>query len=102
MISKKFLKSKPVCKVTFKLDKEEVNGAKKVALVGDFNDWKTAKKAEMKKLKNGSFTTTLDLEVGKDYQFRYVLDGEKWINEAGADKFVPSGVSYEENSVLAL
>ena len=88
--------------MTFKLGKEEANGAKKVALAGDFNEWNVAKKTEMKKLKNGSFTTTLDLEVGKNYEFRYVLDGTNWINEAEADKYVPNGISYEENSVLAL
>ena len=101
-LTKKFLKSKPVCKVTFKVDADTANGAKKVFLAGDFNEWKTGKKAEMKKLKNGSFTTTVDLETGKEHAFRYVVDGKQWINESEADKYVPSGVSYEENSVVVL
>ena len=35
-ITKKFLKSKPVCKVTFALTETEANSAE---VVGDFNDW---------------------------------------------------------------
>ncbi|MBX2815234.1 MAG: isoamylase early set domain-containing protein [Saprospiraceae bacterium] len=100
-IKKKFLKSKPVCKVTFKLEKKAVNGAKKVALVGDFNDWKE-NDIKMKKLKDGSFTTTLDLATGKDYNFRYLLDGKIWENDWAADKYAPSGVSGEDNSVVSV
>ena len=38
-VKKKFLKSKPICKVSFRLPKEEAGGAETVHLVGDFNDW---------------------------------------------------------------
>ena len=47
-ISKKFLKSKPVCKVTFTVPAEE---AKNVAVVGSFNEW-NQKATPLKKLKN--------------------------------------------------
>lgn len=100
-IKKKFLKSKPVCKVTFKLEKKAVNGAKKVNLVGDFNNWKEGD-IKMKKLKDGSFTTTIDLETGKEYSFRYLIDGKTWENDWAADKYVPSGVSGEDNSVVTV
>lgn len=99
--TKKYLKSKPVCKVTFKFPKEAANGAKKVAIVGEFNEW-NEKKDKMKALKNGSFTKTLDLEVGKEYQYRFLLDGEVWENDWNAEKYVPTGVSLEENSVVAV
>ena len=101
-LKKNFLKSKPVCKVTFKVDPELAQGADKVMLAGEFNKWNTGKKAEMKKLKNGAFTATLDLETGKEYAFRYVVNGKQWVNEPEADKFIPSGVSMEENSVVVL
>jgi len=99
MIKKNYLKSKPVCKVTFKLDAEGIKDANTVSIVGEFNKWKP-KKDQMKKLKNGTFTHTMDLEVGKSYQFRYLVDGKSWINEDEADDFVPSGISMEQNSVL--
>ncbi|MEL6969131.1 MAG: isoamylase early set domain-containing protein [Bacteroidota bacterium] len=99
MIAKKFLKSKPVCKATFSLPTEAVQGAKKVTLVGDFNNWDTESGIKMKKSKD-VFKTTVDLETGKEYEFRYLLDGETWENDWAADKYVatPFGV---ENSVVS-
>ena len=52
-IKKQYLKSKPECKVTFTLPKEAVGGAKKVTLVGEFNDWSETN-TPLKKMKNGS------------------------------------------------
>lgn len=99
MIAKKFLKSKPVCKATFSLPTEAVATAKKVVLIGDFNNWDTEAGISMKKQKN-VFKATLDLETGKEYEFRYLLDGEVWENDWAADKYVatPFGV---ENSVVS-
>ena len=99
-ITKKFLKSKPVCKVTFKVEKDQLDGASKVYLVGDFNDWNKSSHP-MKGLKNGSFSATLDLESGREYQFRYLIDGDKWLNDEEADKFVASPYG-EQNAVIAI
>ncbi|MDX1476724.1 MAG: isoamylase early set domain-containing protein [Saprospiraceae bacterium] len=101
-LKKKYLKSKPVCKVTFNLPKDEVAGGKQVALVGEFNNWKPKKADHMRKLKNGTFTKTIDLEVGKSYQFRYLIDGETWVNDPAADAYVSSGVSHEENCIVTV
>ncbi|MEL6670875.1 MAG: isoamylase early set domain-containing protein [Bacteroidota bacterium] len=100
-ISKKFLKSKPVCKVTFKLPKEMAAEAQNVSLVGDFNAW-DVKDLPMKSLKSGGFTATLNLEQGKEYQFRYLINGETWENDEAADKYVPSPFSGADNSVVVL
>ena len=96
---KQYLKSKPVCKVTFKLSKEEAKNAESVRLVGDFNDWDTHSEP-MKKLKNGGFTSTVNLETDKQYQFRYLLNDQEWENDWKADEYIPSPVSLEENSVV--
>ena len=98
---KQYLKSKPVCKVTFKLTKEESNSADSVRLVGDFNDW-DIKTTPMKKLKNGSFSSTIELPKENKYQFRYLLNDKDWANDASADEYAPSTVSYDENSVVAV
>ncbi|RMG65428.1 MAG: glycoside hydrolase [Bacteroidetes bacterium] len=100
-ITKKFLKSKPQCKVTFKVTKEMAAGASAVQVLGDFNDWDRSVEP-MKALKNGSFSATLDLETGRAYQFRYLLDGEAWANEPEADNQVVSPYGDSENSVLSL
>lgn len=100
-LKKNYLKSKAVCKVTFTLPVKEVDGAKKVSLVGEFNDWDVDNAINMRKVKN-TYTRTLDLEVGKTYQFRYLLDGEKWVNDNEADAYVPAGVGFEENCVVEI
>ncbi|WP_158969012.1 isoamylase early set domain-containing protein [Paraglaciecola sp. L3A3] len=96
---KQYLKSKDVCKVTFKLSKTEASEAEKVNLVGDFNDWER-ESLPMKKLKNGDFTATVNLTKDTSYQFRYLLDNEKWENDWQADAYEKSPVSLEENSVV--
>lgn len=99
-IKKSYLASKPECKVTFKLEKDEVNSANRASLVGDFNEW-DSKKTPMKKLKTGDFSVTLNLQTEKEYQFKYVIDDSEWINETEADKYVAN--EFEgENSVLVV
>ncbi len=100
-IAKQFLKSKPIAKVTFELPAEAVNGAKAVALVGEFNGWDVNALA-LKKQKDGSYKTTVELPVGGEYQYRFLLDGSKWENDWSADKYVASGVAGAENSVVVL
>ncbi len=96
---KQYLKSKAVCKVTFKLSKQEAKGAQKVSVVGDFNNWDEAS-TPMKKLKTGGFTATLNLPKDSKYQFRYLLDEKEWENDWQADEYVPSPISLEDNSVV--
>lgn len=100
-IQKQFLKSKPLCKVTFEVPSELVAGAEKVAVLGDFNSWKPGTH-ELKKLKDGKFKATFDLETGKQYQFRYLVDDANWINDPEADEFVYSGVAQDQNCVITL
>jgi 1,4-alpha-glucan branching enzyme len=98
-LHKKFLKTKAECKVQFVLTEEETSGAASVYLVGDFNDWETAS-LPMAKRKNGTFFVELSLPMGRDYQFRYLLDSGEWVNEADADAYVPSPFAGTDNSVL--
>ncbi|MHC4943734.1 MAG: isoamylase early set domain-containing protein [Planctomycetota bacterium] len=98
---KKYLKSKPICKVTFKLPHNAANAAETAHLVGEFNNWDT-RCTPMKKLKDGAFTVTVDLEKNKEYQFRYLLDQAKWENDWEADKYVPTPYGDGENSVVIL
>lgn len=98
-LKKQFLKSKPVCKVTFKLSKEAAVEAESVKLLGDFNEWEQDTAIPMTPLKNGSFKTILNLEVGKEYQFRYLINDDKWENDWDADKYAASPYG-TENSVV--
>ena len=100
-IKKQVLKSKPVCKVTFRLTKDMVVGADKVSLVGDFNNW-DEKALEMKKLKSGEFTSLLELEKGKAYEFRYLVNDTNWYNDLEADRYVSNSFGAENCVVEAI
>ena len=100
-LKKQFLKSKPVCKVTFRLPAEAAKDANTVHIVGEFNSWDIYA-TPMKKLKNGSFTATLDLATGKEYQFRYLIGENTWENDWSADKYVPTSFGNTENSVVSV
>lgn len=95
MIEKKFLKSKPVCQATFYLP--EAIEAKEASIVGEFNDWDEG--ANPLRKTKGKWKTTLKLESGKEYQFKYLVNGSEWHNDDKADKYVPNDVA-GENSVL--
>ncbi|MFT5924584.1 MAG: 1,4-alpha-glucan branching enzyme [Paraglaciecola sp.] len=98
-IKKQYLKYKAMCNVTFKLTKNQANDADLVRLVGDFNQWDLSS-APMKKLKSGDFTATITLAKDSMYQFRYLLDDKTWENDWDADAYIPSIVSYADNSVV--
>jgi 1,4-alpha-glucan branching enzyme len=100
-LKKKPLKSKPICKVTFALSKEQAKEAGNVHLVGEFNDW-AVDATPLRKQKDGSFAATLDLPTGREYQFRYLIDGEIWISDPEADKYAFSPFGDCDNSVIAV
>jgi len=71
-----------------------------VHLVGDFNDW-NRENIPMKRLKKGDFNIALDLEPGKKYEFRYLLNSEEWYNEWDADEYV-LGEFGKDNCVIEI
>ncbi|MEM1323371.1 MAG: isoamylase early set domain-containing protein [Bacteroidota bacterium] len=98
-LKKQFLKSKPVCKVTFSMPKEAAVDANDVKVVGEFNDWDVETAVPMKALKNGSFKAVVELEAGREYQFRYIVNGDTWANDAEADRYVPTPFGVENGVV---
>lgn len=100
-ISKQYLKTKPVCKVTFTLPSAQLPEMEDVALLGEFNDWDPSA-LRMKKTKSGDFTASLTLEKDREYQFRYLVNGGTWLNDDAADAYLPSPLSYDHNSVIRL
>lgn len=96
-IKKQFVKSKPVCKVTFSIPaKEAVN----VSVIGDFNNWNIEEGA-LSKLKNGTFKGVFDLQKDSSYEFKYVIDGA-FVNEPEADSFQWNDFAGNENGVLVV
>lgn len=100
-IKKQYLKGKSVCKVTFRVPKSVASGAETICLVGEFNEWDTAA-TPMRGLKSGEFTVSLNLNSGREYQFRYLIDGVRWANDEEEDSSAPSSFPDAENSVLVV
>ncbi|HHD83940.1 MAG TPA: hypothetical protein ENK93_03590 [Campylobacteraceae bacterium] len=68
-----------------------------VAIAGDWNDWEPE---PMRPKKDGSFYIRKYLLTGSNYQFRYLVDDKKWVNDDHAPRVHnPYGT---ENSLLEL
>jgi predicted flap endonuclease-1-like 5' DNA nuclease len=91
--------SKSTCKVTFTLPKNAVAGAKNVKVLGEFNAWNPTNAVMMKPAKD-QFEAVVELPVGKDYEFRYLINDSVWENDWNADNYVKSPYDGIENSVV--
>ncbi len=98
-LKKTFSKDKKKCTVTFTVSAEAAQGAKKINIAGDFNSWSSTD-TPLTKGKDGSFSVTLELDAGKEYQYRYLMDGKRWENDWKADKYIPAPFSNADNSVV--
>lgn len=98
-IKKRYLKSRASCKVTFRLPKDAVENAHRISIVGDFNDWDN-NTTPMKKLCNGDFSVTLDLERDREFRFRYLIDNTQWENDWQADKYMSNPFGDEDSVVI--
>jgi predicted flap endonuclease-1-like 5' DNA nuclease len=71
-------------KITFCLPAEIVADASHGLLLGEFNNWDKDNGFTLKKGKDGSMKATLDLETGRSYEYRFLLDGGRWENDPAA------------------
>ncbi len=100
-IKKEYLEGKNVCRTTFRLPKVAAPDAKTVSIVGDFNNWNIHAN-HMKKMKNGDYAISIDLEPGREYQFRYLIDETRWENDWNADRYEPSPHGNCDNSIVVV
>jgi 1,4-alpha-glucan branching enzyme len=73
--------------VTFRMPALE--GVVELYLCGDFNSWHTAS-APLVQASDGTWVTTLALEAGRSYRFRYYDNQGRWHNDWDADAYVPN------------
>lgn len=69
-----------------------------VHLVGDFNGW-NRHSHPLVQIHDGSWQITLELAIGRAYQFRYLVNGEEWRNDWNADRYTTNPFG-GENSVV--
>jgi len=88
-------------KVTFTLSAEVVGDATTALLLGEFNNWDANNGITLKKQKDGTLKATADLQPGI-YQYRYLLNDGRWVNDASADNYVPANGFAAENCVITI
>ena len=98
-LDKKFLKSRPVCKVRFSISSEEANGASEGCVVGEFNEWDPAA-YPLKLQKDGSLSAEFEIPIGREYRFRYLVDKNRWLNDSQADGYEYCPFASCDNSLL--
>lgn len=96
MLRKSYSKTGRVCRVTF--DFHPPVDARSVSLCGDFNGWASDANA-MSHRKDGRFSTTISLQAGQSYRFRYLLDGSQWENDPAADGYAPNQFGSDDSLV---
>jgi 1,4-alpha-glucan branching enzyme len=93
MIQKAFTQhnGQPTMQVTFTLP----NGlwADTIHLVGDFNNW-NRRSHPLRCDRQGEWSLTMNLETGKVYQFRYLVNGRDWTNDNKADAYCPHACGF--------
>ena len=77
--------TKGKARVTFTVDPWV--GAQAAAVCGEWKDW-SAGAGVMHRDAAGGFSVTVDLDAGRAYRFRYLLDGQRWDNDWAADAYV--------------
>ncbi len=70
-------------------------------VVGDFNNWNTLNCIDLKLQDDGVFVAKLWLPTDKAYQYRFIINGERWENAANAAQYVSTPFG-NENMVLAV
>ena len=101
-INKEYSEDRKICKVTFTLPDYFEESFEHASVVGEFNNWNSEANALEKNEKTGLYSTEIDMETGRQYRFRYVVDSKTWINDSEADRFEPTPFGGSENCVLIL
>jgi 1,4-alpha-glucan branching enzyme len=83
-------------RVTFTVDPGA--GARAAAVCGEWNGW-SADADVMHRDAGGGFSVTVDLDAGRAYRFRYLLDGQRWDNDWAADAYVRNDFGGEDSVV---
>jgi len=89
-------------KVTFSLSAEIVGEATSAILLGEFNNWDANNGITLKKQKDGSLKATASLEAGRSYQYRYLLNDGRWVNDERAENYVHASGFAVENCVITV
>ena len=100
MLAKQYTSKKKKCRVTFSLPLDAAANATNIKVLGEFNNWQRDAAVAMNR-SSDQFQLEMELEAGRTYQFRYLIDNHRWLNDQEADDYfvTPFGI---KNSVVAV
>lgn len=78
MIKRESIGTKGRVRVTFELPSDP--WVERVNLVGEFNDRDTSSTPMVRERDGANCKATVELEPGRRYRFRYLVNGKKWGN----------------------
>jgi hypothetical protein len=96
MLKKRFFKTKDECEVTFELGVEDAHQA---AVVCEANGWEPV---TMNRTAKGPFRTRLRLPKDGEFEFRYLVDDDRWLNDEAADTYRTNEFGSENGVVSTL
>ena len=73
--------------------------ANAVSVLGDFNNW-DAQAGLMRRRKDGFWAKAVRLAPG-EYRYRFLADGQRWLNDPDADGYEASGLG-SENCIVTV
>lgn len=73
--------------------------ARSVAVAGSFNGWSAQSHSMQAKNGDGNWSLEMSLPPG-EYQFMYVVDGQRWVTPPVADDFVKDGFGQKNGVVV--
>lgn len=88
--------------ITFSYPAEAMQGATEIFLVGDFNDWNIEDAIKFEYAMDGFFKAVAELEEGQTYNYRFLLDNGRWVNDHNAQSYVVIPELYVDNCVITV
>jgi 1,4-alpha-glucan branching enzyme len=74
--------------------------AERIHLVGDFNEW-NRESLPFRQTRDETWRIDVELDRGREYRFRYLIDGHNWGNDWHADRHVPGTDGSSDSVVVA-
>lgn len=74
--------------------------AERINLVGDFNQW-DHDSLPFRQNRENNWYVELELEQGREYRFRYLINGDYWGYDWRADKHLPGADGCCDSVVIA-
>lgn len=74
--------------------------AERINLVGDFNDW-DHESLPFRQNREGNWQVEVELDAGREYRFRYLLDGKHWRDDWHADTHTSNPYGSYDSVVIA-